>query len=111
MALTKQQLLDLNSTLLASNKPITAENHRDFNIQFIEAIFVAVAGMNAKGITLSGTTYQDDDLIGKELKDFLILGNGTELTQQGATFDSITGTITFPFSLPNTTAKLWILPS
>lgn len=104
--MTKAQLLALMNTLLASGQPITAKMLREFQEAIIDAIFQS-NGFTALEVTLSGDTYQNNDLIGADEENLMLFNTGLELTTAyGSSFNSGTGTITFATSKSGS-AKLY----
>jgi hypothetical protein len=105
--MTKQELIDIINVNLASGQPMTAKQLRQVNRLEVNEIYGGVQVV-AQAITLNGTTYQNEILEDVDIEKILIMYGGTDLTSQGASFDSPTGTFTFPVAL-NGSAKLYIL--
>jgi len=77
---------------------IRAVNHRSVLNTFSDSVCFRL-----RGVSISGTTYQNDALIDSPGVD--VLGSG--LNDVAYTFDSDTGTITFPFSVTATNVTIF----
>lgn len=104
--MTKAQLIALMNIALASKQPITAKMLRDF-LENVFDVMYNLGGFQTKEVTLSGATFQDNDLIGADVENIALFNKGMELTTSiGSTFTAATGTLTFATSKSGS-AKLY----
>lgn len=101
---SRTDIANLIATNLASRKlqsdgrrGIIASDHREVLTTIMSAVALK------KVITISGLTYQDDDFIGASAVE--LIGNG--LMDVSYTFNSTTGTITFPFTVTATVTAIY----
>lgn len=105
--LTKTQLLSKMNLTYVTNGNIRAAEVRSYQTDLIDTLFAGTA-YTSKEVTLNGTTYQDNDLIGITIDNILLFNKGVEVsTASGTTFDSTTGTFTFPLARTGTAKLLY----